>query len=337
MTAVTISQGGAGEAIDVRSVGAIGEHAARMSSLSSSHDILVRLIGKSRFHYVDIPVHGNIGDLLIMHGTMAFFGKNGLKPSVVAPAFAYRPEWVKRGDVVVFHGGGNFGDLYSEYGGQPLREKMVEMFPGNRIIVLPQTIHFSSTRHRRRSAGIFRSHPDVHLCVRDELSREIAKEFTDHVYLLPDMAHQLYPIVARINSACAGTLLISRTDAEKLVAMDATPKASTKSDWPELVGTRERRIDQFRRAMRLLHRCGMAKAGGGVIFNAWMKYSGMLIADAADLFASHEQIVTDRLHGHILACLMDKSSIVVDNFYGKNSTYVNAWTVGSSLVALQKR
>ena len=24
------------------------------------------------FHYVDLPVHGNIGDLLILHGTLAF-------------------------------------------------------------------------------------------------------------------------------------------------------------------------------------------------------------------------------------------------------------------------
>jgi Exopolysaccharide biosynthesis protein len=45
-------------------------------------------------------------------------------------------------------------------------------------------------------------------------------------------------------------------------------------------------------------------------------------------------VVTDRLHGHILACLMDKKHVVIDNSYGKNSTYMNQWTIESPLTTL---
>jgi pyruvyl transferase EpsO len=107
-----------------------------------------------------------------------------------------------------------------------------------------------------------------------------------------------------------------------------------KSDWPQLVGARERRIDQFRRAMRRGARFGLGPFGSRVLGRAWARYSGTLVRDAVELFAKSDHVVTDRLHGHILACLMDKSSTVVDNFYGKNFSYVNAWTAGSALVTL---
>jgi pyruvyl transferase EpsO len=61
-----------------------------------------------------------------------------------------------------------------------------------------------------------------------------------------------------------------------------------------------------------------------------------LVRRAVDLFASHDHIVTDRLHGHILACLMNKPSTIVDNSYGKNSSYVSQWTMSSPLVSLKK-
>lgn len=312
------------------------DHTMLMTSLSDRHAILFKLIGDRPFHYVDFPVHGNIGDLLIMHGTLAFFERYGLKPSVSAAAFAYDPQWIRKGDVVVFHGGGNFGDLYADYGMQGLREFVAGSRPENRVVVLPQTIHFSSEQERKRSAKVFRQHPDLHLCVRDYASFLIAREFTDHVYLLPDMAHQLYPI-APLNYAAAGTLRISRMDDEKMHNRDGIRvEAATTTDWPVVVGDRERRIETFRRAMRATYRVGLGWRGNRMLTRLWSSYSAKLIDDAVALFSAHERIVTDRLHGHILACLMDRPSIVLDNSYGKNSGYVGAWTGGSELVSLQQ-
>ena len=310
-------------------------HAALMAGLSDRHGIIVELIGNRPFHYVDFPVHGNIGDLLIMHGTLAFFERYHLVPRISAAAFAYDPRWIRGGDVVIFHGGGNFGDLYYEYGTQALREAVVRTRPENRIVVLPQTIYFSSAEEKRRSAKLFRTHPDVHICVRDQASYQVAHEFTEHVYLLPDMAHQLYPILPLYDTA-AGALRISRMDSEKKQTGETADfEVAATTDWPLVVGDRESRIDRFRRAMRMTYRLGLGWGGNKVLSRLWISYSGKLINDAVALFSTHDRVITDRLHGHILACLMSKPNTVLDNSYGKNSAYVRAWTGSSDLVSLQ--
>lgn len=311
-------------------------HTELMQSLVHKHMPLLDLIGDSPIHYVDIPVHGNIGDLLIMHGTFAFFEKYGMDPKFCSPAFAYTIEWIEPGDVVVFHGGGNFGDLYSEYGMQALRERVVATCPKNRIIILPQTIHFSTEEEKRRSASIFRGHPDVHICVRDQASYEIAQAFSEHVYLMPDMAHQLYPLHAHPAANAVGSLLISRMDSEKKRQHDpARLGAVAVTDWPQLVGKRESRIERFRRAMWMVHKSGTGWFGNKMLSKLWADYANKLTDSAVGLFSLHDLIITDRLHGHILACLMDKPSLVLDNSYGKNYGYVNTWTQSSELVSLE--
>jgi pyruvyl transferase EpsO len=310
-------------------------HESLSVDLMARHDMLVDLIGRGPFHYVDIPLHGNVGDMLIMHGTLAFFRKKNLEPKLIAPFFAYDPRWIEPGDVVVFHGGGNFGDLYPYY--QDLRETVVRTCKENRIVVLPQSLHFSSAENMARSAKIFRTHDNVHICARDRESFAMAKEFSDHVYLLPDMAHQLYPMNAGKAGQVQGTLRISRVDDERGSKV-ALPNVDVNcvTDWPELVGKREWNINQFQRAMGFSFRRGMGRPVNRILAPLWIAYSERLTADAARLFARHETVITDRLHGHILACLLRKENTVIDNSYGKNSRYVHAWTGSSELVTLSQ-
>lgn len=309
-------------------------HAVLMHALADRHAAIAGLIGDRPFHFVDIPVHGNIGDLLILHGTLAFFERYRLRPRIIAPALSYRPQWLEKGEAVVFHGGGNFGDLYDEYGMHALRETVVANCPENRIVIMPQSIHFADKDRRERSARLFRRHPDVHIVARDLPSSDVAQEFSDHVYLLPDMAHQLYPLAAE-GGKTGGTLMISRMDDEKNHAgLAGGLEAATTTDWPVVVGDNERRIERFRRALRGMNRLGLGRTGNRLLSAQWTAFSGRLIGDAVRLFSAHDRIVTDRLHGHILACLMNKPSIVLDNSYGKNSRYVGAWTADSALVSL---
>ena len=310
-------------------------HAALMHALAAKHAAIAELIGGRPFHYVDVPVYGNIGDLLILHGTLAFFRRYRLAPRIAAPALSYQSRWLKRGEVVVFQGGGNFGDLYDEYGMHPLREAVVAAYPENRIVIMPQSIHFAHEAHRERSARLFRQHPDVHIFVRDKSSYHAARAFSDHVYLMPDMAHQLYPIAAKSDMMTGGALMISRMDDEKNRASGKSGfNVMATTDWPIVIGDKECRIDLFRRGLRGMNRLGLGWLGNKMLFTRWIAFSGELIEDAVRLFSAHDRIVTDRLHGHILACLMNKPSIVLDNNYGKNSRYVDAWTVGSGLVSL---
>ena len=289
--------------------------------LMRQHDVLLDLIGDASFHYVDIPTHGNVGDLLIMHGTLTFFHRKGLVPKLIAPYFAYDTRWIARDDVIVFHGGGNFGDLYPCF--QQLREDIVQRQKRNRIIVLPQSLHFSSQEKMAASARLFRTHGDVHICVRDHVSFQMAQEFTDHVYLLPDMAHQLYPMQATLDHAAPQTLRISRVDDEGGIPhVLPDVEVATVTDWPAFVGEREANINLFRRAIGAFFRRGMGRFANRILVHLWIAYSERLVEDAARLFARHDLIVTDRLHGHILACLLNRKNIVLDNSYGLSLIHI---------------
>ena len=303
------------------------------AELMAKHAVLLDLIGKRSFHYVDIPMHGNIGDLLIMQGTMEFFRKHDLKPRLISSFSPFDPDWIAKDDVIVFHGGGNFGDLYA--GPHLLRERMAATRPGNRIVILPQSIHFSSPQKAAESAALFRRHPDLHLCVRDRVSFEQARAFTDHVYLLPDMAHQLYPLCRSGYDKGGGAMLITRIDDEK-VEHGALPnvRVETHTDWPQFVGERERTIDKFRFVLRNMARLGMGRLGQALVSPLWIRYADLLVDEAIRMFAKHNLIITDRLHGHILAVLMDMPTLVLDNSYGKNSRYASAWTERSRLVTV---
>lgn len=322
-------------------------HHELMEDICSQHDFLRELIGDKSFVYVDMPVYGNIGDLLIMQGTFRFFEKNRLIPRIVAPIFAFDVNWIQPDEVVVFQGGGNFGDLYA--GMQPLREKTVKEKPHNRIIILPQTIHFSSDEAMAKSIAIFQQHKDVHICVRDEKSYELAKLFTKNAYLVPDMAHHLFPIKSS-NAEAKTTLLLSRTDDEKAGNEQVTDGTgshtkdknpgelyTTITDWPEVVGKRDKVFRLYYLAMRLFYRTGFGILGNRIFAKLWPQYANTLIQDATRLFGRHEYIVTDRLHGHILACLMSKPHTVLDNSYGKNSGYSRVWTGRSDIVETKNK
>jgi pyruvyl transferase EpsO len=308
-----------------------------MTALPEKHRQVLSLIGERPFHYVDVPVHGNIGDLLIMQGTLAFFRRYKLKPDFITDHSAYDENAISPTQTIVLHGGGNFGDIYPKY--QKLRERVVSRRLQNRILILPQSLHFSSKSAREESAAIFRRHPDLHICVRDTDSLEVAREFSDHVYLLPDMAHQLYPIPTG-NAPQSGTLVIRRSDTEghRWVMSDLSQvgESVVDTDWPQFVGRREYMIKMTRFLLRNAARFGATRPAYKLVANMWIPYANSLTADAIRLFQRNDRIVTDRLHGHILASLVNKPHVLIDNSYGKNSRYVKAWTSASPLLTQKK-
>lgn len=140
----------------------------------------------SNIYYIDYPVYSNGGDLLIMKGTEAFFRENGIRVRARYSAFDF-PDGlsVPKDHILVLQGGGNFGDLYPVH--QKLRERVVAGYPNNRVVILPQTIHYKDVREFDRTADILNRHKDVHLFVRDTLSLDMAKDKFHRcgVYLSP--------------------------------------------------------------------------------------------------------------------------------------------------------
>ncbi|QJC53343.1 exopolysaccharide biosynthesis protein [Paenibacillus albicereus] len=297
-----------------------------MEQLKERLALITRSIPKgSEIIYIDYPVHSNGGDILIMKGTEAFFKAYGIRVRARYSVLDFPDRLsVPTGCILVLHGGGNFGDLYAKH--QLLRESIVERYPGNRIVMLPQTIFYKSELNFGRTAAIFNRHPDLHLYVRDTLSYEMArKKFKNvKVQMSPDMAHQLYPIDSPGPADAAGTLFFLRTDIEKTAEqekLEAASGARTDSkDWTSLYTAAERK------ALVLMMKLYRLPGTQGLLRRIWYRYSQFLVDKAIREFGNYGSIVTSRLHGHILACLMDKPSVLLDNSYGKNTSYYQAWT-----------
>lgn len=279
----------------------------------------------SKIYYLDYPLYNNGGDMLIMKGTERFFKDYGIKVLGRYNLYDY-PDQLKPepGSIIVLQGGGNFGDLYTHH--QELRERVVRQFPEHRIVILPQTVYFQDEANYDRSAAIFNAHPDLHLFVRDTACYELAKvKFSGvHVYLSPDMAHQLWPIAAARKSE-RDRLYFLRVDIEAGSDQNSISQSNEQDykDWDTLFNKTEGKLThQFTRFFKL-----NKKLKGPLPARlCWYKYTDHLLSKTINLFGSYREIHTSRLHGHILACLMDIPHQLIDNSYGKNSQYFNTWT-----------
>jgi len=302
-----------------------------MEELKNRLRLLLNVIPpRSDICYIDYPVHGNGGDLLIMKGTEAFFKAYDIRVRARYSALDFPSGLdVPRHCILVLHGGGNFGDLYPVH--QKLRERIVAQYPRNRVVMLPQTIFYRSEDEFERTADVLNRHPDVHLYVRDTLSLQLARDKFKRcsVYLSPDMAHQLWPIRSR-TAPDRELLRFLRTDIEKTAGQErlAASDAGDCLDWPTLFSRTEQKSI---RAFAVM----LGKGGGRLaVGKMWSKYADRLVQKAIDRFGRYRAVQTSRLHGHILSCLMDKPHELLDNAYGKNANYYRTWTQGVATATL---
>jgi pyruvyl transferase EpsO len=236
-------------------------------------------------------------------------------------------ERIPKDAIVVLQGGGNFGDLYPVH--QRFREEVVQSFPHNRIVVLGQSVHFSSAEEMDRSAAIFGRHEDLVLCVRDPRSMQLVKgRFTQHVHLVPDMAHQLWTPVARADED-RPTLVCLRTDKEAPYHAHAGGSENS-FDWLDFIPRWSCRV--FGRILWLHRLEGYSGKNLGAR-SVWYQYCGLLHAHMESVFRGFGDVVTNRLHGVIFAALLGKRVRYIDNVYGKVGGYAETWLQNSDRLA----
>ncbi|MCL7721260.1 polysaccharide pyruvyl transferase family protein [Actinobacillus pleuropneumoniae] len=292
------------------------------------------ILDKNDVLYFDYPLHLNVGDLLIYAGTEQFFKDYNLnirlRRSLQGFDVKEAKKFVTPNSTILCHGGGNFGDIYPSI--QKMREDLVKAFPNNRIILLPQTAHFSSQEAMQKSASIFAAHKDCHLFARDIKTFEMMKShFSDKVQLSPDMAHQLYGHLPQKEIAHSGkTLYFLRKDVEKShieAEVQATlPNLDHVKDWDDILLPSDIKFELWCSRLSKLatkFNLGFVK---NKINDLWYRHALDVIRRCQDVFLGYDRIVTSRLHGHIFSCLLGVPNEVCDNSYGKNTGYYNQWT-----------
>jgi exopolysaccharide biosynthesis predicted pyruvyltransferase EpsI len=289
------------------------------------------LEGVENFALVDFPNHPNVGDSAIWLGEETYLEeKLGRAPSYVCTYDTWEKEHFEKAvpvGPILIHGGGNFGDLWPSH--QEFRLRLLSEFPDRQIIQLPQTIHFSSKASLKRAADIINSHKNFLILVRDVQSLNVArKEFTAPVDLCPDMAFCL----GSQRSQAAITrklLLLLRTDHEKVEQERSRPlpNFAAVEDWL----TEQRGLGKWLFLKALLQTFLLVFRGRmpselDVRIRWFHLLASNRVARGMKQVGSSAYVITDRLHTHIFCVLLNVPHSVLDNNYGKISTFVDAWS-----------
>ncbi len=276
------------------------------------------------YYLLEVPYYTNIGDTLIWQGELDFLKSlpytcKGMYSLETFPFWKRIPE----GSLVLFQGGGNFGDLWTKH--HDFKMNIVRKFPNCKFVFFPQTVWFNDEVNLKACAEFLSCQKDVTICARDTTSYEILKDnFSCNILLVPDMAFCIDMSKWNKSLPAEKDLLLKRTDAE----FKSTPYIEelssrnnlTVTDWPTMLSKHDW---QTKIMLKLIYsRLTKYAIADWYAYNYYRKH---LISSGVYLLASHKKIYTTRLHTAILGVLMNKDIEFLDNSYGKNKTFFDSW------------
>lgn len=330
----------------------------------SAESLAAALRGHRSCALLDYPDHLNVGDHLIWLSTISVLLRNQITPSYCASLLNFSSDEMERhagSAPILLQGGGNLGDLWPEC--QLFREKIVSQYHDRPVVILPQSIYFSDPENMRRASTIFNAHPDLTIFAREKRSFDIASDLFPNCRVLqaPDMAlwSDATFIPQRRTNAGADlpVLFLCRRDDE--LNQDFTPerlnvdtevqdwctyswaydgrgKVRSFDEWYwRLPGAVRCYREWWQRGLSqpagFLSRLGWEKSGSlarqvGQLHGASMhRFSWSLMHDAVRQISRCRFLITNRLHGQVVASLLGIPSILVPNSYHKNESFFETW------------
>jgi pyruvyl transferase EpsO len=261
-----------------------------------------------------------------------WLGRNGVEVVFTCDQETYSRERMAArlgGGVILLHGGGNLGDFWVAH--QQFRELVIQDFPGNAIIQLPQTIFFMDAWGLGEARRIFDAHHHLTLLCRDRQSLDFARtHFAAPSLLCPDMAFALGPL-SRPCPPEQDVVWLARTDAESTGAARGMEGVRAEPiDWLEEPPSPARdRCAQLTGAL-----AGHPADWEALLATLAETYDALArerLARGCRILSRGKVVITDRLHAHILCLLMGIPHAVLDNNYGKVKNFYHTWTAESGL------
>lgn len=259
---------------------------------------------KQRAFLIGTCVNGNLGDQAISYNSIRFI-KECLKLQLIEvnvdQYWHQRAELIKLirpNDIIFIQGGGNIGDEYM--GAEFCRRDLLKKLTNNTIISLPQTVSFSETLHGKYekmvSKVIYAHHKQHIIFAREKFSYEELK------ILFPSVSVQLAPDIVLLysdyNFKCTRqnkALLCLREDCEGIINSE-----EKKSIYNKL----KKRFDIVQATDTFVEKVIISNRRG-------------MIEKKLQEFASAKLIITDRLHGMVMAALSGTPCVVLPNYNHK--------------------
>jgi pyruvyl transferase EpsO len=277
---------------------------------------------------LDFPSYPNAGDAAIWLGTLRLLETLGFPPPAYTcdnRTFEARRLARAVGDgTILLRGGGNFGDLFRKH--QALRERVVLEFPGNRIVQLPQSVHFVSDEARERARRTLSAHPRFTVLARDARSLERARDLGLETALCPDLAAGLGPL-PKAAPPERRVHWLTRKDRWRVHVPFRIADVRS-SDWPP------ERTTPAGLGSALLS----SLVRRGLPLRPWLSRTydpaaRRRLARALALLGTAAVVVTDRLHGHLLCLHTGTPHVLLAERTGKVRAYHDTWTRGAPGVA----
>lgn len=263
---------------------------------------------KKRIILIGTPEHGNLGDHLIAKGELEFLQDHFLDYKIIeitGEHFRYQRNkivnLINNEDIIAITGGGFSGSLWMIE--EELVRDIIKYFSCNKIVIFPSTIYFEDNAFGRRefekSKKIYGKHKNLSICVRDEKSINIAKQLigqenSSKIIYTPDIALYLNKMQKSINRE--GILFCLREDKEKVLS---------ERDAEEIERCAEDKGISIKKTSTVIPR-HVKKESRDKELQALLEE-----------FIKSRLVITDRLHGMILAAITGTPCIAMDNSSGK--------------------
>ena len=254
------------------------------------------------YFLIGTPSHTNIGDRAIAYAEIVFLSNLGNERKIIEVPYGVDISNldVRDNDVIILHGGGNFGDIWLSE--EEYRRGVISKNLDRKIILMPQTIFFKSKEELNKTIEIYSKCKDMTLIAREEISYKIMKRNfkSNKVILLPDIVLSLRTTSKLFHKPQRDyALFVVRNDAEKTIPDSYIHRA-------EDVLKYESKIDDFIYSdMHVDSR------------EAMMNSHQFITEHKLDQFKRAKIVVTDRLHGMIFAAITNTPCLVFDSMTQK--------------------
>lgn len=298
-----------------------------------NREILCHAIGElvtSDYILLDLPYYANVGDVMIWQASEEILATLDRKCLYSSSIETYHKPNIPDYVTIVFMGGGNFGDLWVRH--HEFRHRVMNDFPHNKIVQLPQSVCFTSDEYLKRDIALFQEHKgEVVICLRDEKSKRIIDDNYASVktILLPDMA-----LAFDVNGFCdshsikisegSGKLIVERNDSERIEKnVQEVGTNADISDWPSMKSPIAE-MYVFWGIRKILKIIGSrADCFTDWCWRHWLKDA--MLKSGIRFINKYETIYSTRLHAAVLGTLLGKKVRMIDNSYGKCRGVYELW------------
>lgn len=258
-------------------------------------------ITQKRIWYFCVPTHSNLGDQAQACCIEKYFRKffsdhivfklsNNAFDFYEEKILMILKEKIKETDLIFFQSGYTFTGIHPY---ENMHRKIIENFPYNKIVFLPQTVKFKNQKILENVQNFYGKYDNIYFFARDKISYDIYKSiFPEHrnVHCFPDIVTTEIGNYDFNNNERNGILLCVRNDVEKLYSFQE--------------------ISLFKEKLQKIAKVSLSDTNSETKENSLKEY-WKKIEETIDDYAQYQVIITNRYHGTIFALIANTPVIIL--------------------------